>query len=197
MHTALVGLERGGMESHMTRQTIQILGDPGAGGISASVDSFEAEELLALLGGSDGQFELGLAPEDDDDVEGHLFGAGAIVRLIVRRPDGEDGEGKALTLHFISAEEASKFKTKVLAGGLLVGTLIAPAAGLTGGAAGTADLSEHSAPQAAATTIVQQLPSSGDQLQIVLPDDGSGGGSGENNKMGSAVAWSTRTDSSR
>ena len=182
----------------MTRQTIQILSDPGTGGISASVDSYEAEELLALLGGSEGQFELGLAPEDDDDVEGHLFGAGAIVRLIVRKPGSEDDvEGHALTLHFVSAEEASKFKTKVLAGGLLVGTLIAPAAGLTGGAAGPADLSENAAPQAAATTIVQTYEASGDQLQIVLPDDGNGGGSGENNKMGSAVAWSTRTDASR
>ncbi|HEY8167790.1 MAG TPA: hypothetical protein VIF84_03675 [Candidatus Limnocylindrales bacterium] len=191
----------------MTRQTIQILGDPGSGGVSASVDATEAEEILRLLGGSDGQFELGLAPEDDDDVEGHLFGAGAIVRLIVRKPGSEDDvEGHALTLHFISAEEASKFKTKVLAGGLLVGTLIAPAAGLTGGAAGTADLSENAAPQAAATTIVQDYQAGGSDLQIVIPDDGGGaggadvqasGGSGEDNKMGSAVAWSTRADEGR
>ena len=180
----------------MTRQTIQILSDPGAGGISATVDATEAEELLALLGGSEGQFELGLAPEDEDDVEGHLFGAGAIVRLIVRKPGSEDDvEGHALTLHFVSAEEASRFKTKVLAGGLLVGTLIAPAAGLSGGSAAAADLSEQSAPQAAATTIVQQIPSTGDQLQIVLPDDG--GGTGEDNKMGSAIAWTTRVDEGR
>jgi hypothetical protein len=183
------------METSMTRQTIQILSDPGSGGISATVDSYEAEELLALLGGAEGQFELGLAPEDEDDVEGHLFGAGAIVRLIVRKPGTDDADGQALTLHFISAEEASKFKTKVLAGGLLVGTLIAPAAGLTGGAAGTADLSENAAPQAAATTIVQHYDVDGDKLQIVLPN--AGGGSGEDNKMGSAVAWSTRTDDSR
>lgn len=183
----------------MSRKTIQILSEPGAGGITASVDSTEAEELLALLGGAAGQFELGLAPEDEDDVEGHLFGAGAIVRLIVRKPGSEDDvEGHALTLHFASAAEASKFKTKVLAGGLLVGTLIAPAAGLTGGAAGPADLSENAAPQAAATTIIQDYQAGGgDQLQIVLPDDGSGGGSGEDNKMGSAVAWATRADSSR
>jgi hypothetical protein len=184
----------------MTRQTIQILSDPASGGISATVDSYEAEELLALLGGSEGQFELGLAPEDDDDVEGHLFGAGAIVRLIVRRPDGDDGEGQALTLHFISAEEASKFKTKVLAGGLLVGTLIAPAAGLTGGTAGAATQVDHSAPQAAATTIVQSHTVSSDKLQIVLPDDGStvvGSGGGETHKMGSAAGWASRVDESR
>jgi hypothetical protein len=183
----------------MTRQTIQILSDPATGGISASVDSYEAEELLALLGGSEGQFELGLAPEDDDDVEGHLFGAGAIVRLIVRRPDGEDGEGQALTLHFISAEEASKFKTKVLAGGLLVGTLIAPAAGLTGGTAGAAaNQVDHSAPQAAATTIVQSHTVSSDKLQIVLPDNGTvASGGGETHKMGSAVGWASRADESR
>jgi hypothetical protein len=183
------------MENDMTRQTIQILSDPGSGGISATVDSFEAEELLALLGSSEGQFELGLAPEDDDDVEGHLFGAGAIVRLIVRKPGSEDDvEGHALTLHFISAEEASKFKTKVLAGGLLVGTLIAPAAGLTGGSAAAADLSETGVPQAAATTVVQHYEATGDQLQIVLPDSSD---SGENNKMGSAAGWASRVDEGR
>ena len=184
----------------MTRQTIQILSDPATGGISASVDSYEAEELLALLGGSEGQFELGLAPEDEDDVEGHLFGAGAIVRLIVRKPGSEDDvEGHALTLHFISAEEASKFKTKVLAGGLLVGTLIAPAAGLTGGTAGAAtNQVDNSAPQAAATTIVQSHAVNSDKLQIVLPDDGSvGKGGGETHKMGSAAGWASRVDESR
>jgi hypothetical protein len=192
----------------MSRQTIQILGEPGSDGISASVDAYEADEILKLLG-ADAQFELGLAPEDEDDVEGHLFGAGSIVRLIVRKPgDEDDVEGHALTLHFASAADASKFKTKVLAGGLLVGTLIAPAAGLSGGGqAGPADLSENAAPQAAATTIVQDYQAGGgSDLQIVLPDDGGGaggsdiqatGGSGEDNKMGSAVAWSTRTDASR
>ena len=105
MKTGLVGLERGGMEKDMTRQTIQILSDPGSGGINATVDSFEAEELLALLGSSEGQFELGLAPEDEDDVEGHLFGAGAIVRLIVRKPGSEDDvEGHALT-HLLLATQ--------------------------------------------------------------------------------------------
>lgn len=193
----------------MSRQTIQIMGEPGAAGLSASVDAYEAEEILKLLGGSDGQFELGLAPEDDDDVEGHLFGAGAIVRLIVRKPGSEDDvEGHALTLHFVSAEEASKFKTKVLAGGLLVGTLIAPAAGLSGGAPASADLSENAAPLAAATTIIQdyQPAGGGSDLQIVLPDDGGGAGgadiqatgdSGEDNKMGSAIAWSSRVDEGR
>ena len=191
----------------MRDQTIKIVTEPGADGISATVDAVEAERLLALFAASGGQFELGLAPESDDDVEGHLFGAGAIVRLVVRRPDGDedDVEGHALTLRFPSAEEASKFKTKVLAGGLLVGTLIAPAAGLAGGQAAAANLGDAgSGGGPAATTQVQSYAWHGGDLQIVVPDDGSGSGgggssvgSGENNKMGSAIAWTTRTDSSR
>lgn len=181
----------------MREQAIQFVTEPGAGGIAATVDADEAERLLALLGGS-GDIEIGLAAEDEDDVEGHLFGAGAIVRLIVRRPDGDDVEGHALTLRFPTAEEASKFKTKVLAGGLLVGTLIAPAAGLSGTQATAASLGDANIGSAPAATTQFQAPIfHDDKLQIVLPDDGSGGGSGENNQMGSAVAWMTRGDASR
>jgi hypothetical protein len=176
----------------MREQAIQFVSEPGAGGIAATVDAAEAERLLALLGGT-GRIEIGLAAEDEDDVEGHLFGAGAIVRLIVRRPDGDDVEGHTLTLRFPTAAEAAKFKTKVLAGGLLVGTLIAPAAGLAGTQANTASLGDAGGVAPAAHTQIQTAPVQSNTLQIVLPS----GGSGENNQMGSAVAWMTRTDTSR
>lgn len=181
----------------MREQAIQFAGEPGTGGIAATVDAAEAERILALFGGS-AQLEIGLAAEDEDDVEGHLFGAGAIVRLIVRRTG--DGEGQSLTLRFPTAAEAAKFKTKILAGGLLVGTLIAPAAGLSGTQATAASLADANVSNAPAATMQFQAPIfSDDKLQIVIPDDGAGagGGSGEDNAMGSAVAWGTRTDTSR
>jgi acetyl-CoA carboxylase beta subunit len=86
----------------------------------------------------------------------------------------------------------------VLAGGLLVGTLIAPAAGLAGTQASAASLADANVGEAPAATVQFQAPIfHDDKLQIVLPDDAASGGSGENNQMGSAVAWMTRTDSSR
>jgi hypothetical protein len=186
----------------MREQTIQFVSEPGAGGIAATVDASEAERLLAILGGS-AQIEFGLAPESDDDVEGHLFGAGAIVRLIVRRSgDDSDVEGHALTLRFPTAAEAAKFKMKILAGGLLVGTLLGPAAGLAGTAVAANNVDTGVGNTAAVTTTIQAPVFHDDKLQIVLPDDGSSGSSasvpsGENNAMGSAVAWATRTDAGR
>jgi hypothetical protein len=179
----------------MREQTIQFVSEPGAGGIAATVDASEAERLLAILGGS-AQIEFGLAPESDDDVEGHMFGAGAIVRLIVRRSgDDSDVEGHALTLRFPTAEEAAKFKAKILVGGLLVGTLIG-ASGLASTAMAANNVDTGVGNTAAVTTTIQAPVFHNDKLQIVLPTDGSGG-SGENNAMGGAVAWATRTDASR
>ena len=102
----------------MTRQTIQILSDPAAAASPPRSTRTKRKSSSPCWAAPRASSSSGLAPEDEDDVEGHLFGAGAIVRLIVRKPGSEDDvEGHALTLHFISAEEASKFKTKVLAGG--------------------------------------------------------------------------------
>src|SRR3972149_1006849 len=82
----------GHAETTMREQAIQFVGEPGAGGIAATVDAAEPGRLLAPLGGT-GPIEIGLAAEDEDDVSGPLFGAGAIVGRTVRPPACADRVG--------------------------------------------------------------------------------------------------------
>ncbi len=57
---------------------------------------------------------------DESDTEGHAF-AGTRIRVIVE--DGDDAEGHAMSLRFPSIEEAATFRKRLLASGVLVGTI--------------------------------------------------------------------------
>ena len=58
---------------------------------------------------------------DEDEVEGHRYGAGLGVRVIA---DDLDTEGHAIALHFPSREEADAFRKRLMLGGVLAGTVV-------------------------------------------------------------------------
>jgi hypothetical protein len=66
---------------------------------------------------------------DESDTEGHAF-AGTRIRVIVE--DADDAEGHAMSLRFPSIEEAATFRKRLLASGVLVGTVALGAIAGTG-----------------------------------------------------------------
>jgi hypothetical protein len=76
---------------------------------------------------------------DDDDTEGHLSGRRTL-RLVVQGDD--DTEGHEISVHFPSADEADRFRRRLLATGMLVGAV---ALGATTGAL-LSDRSQAGAP---------------------------------------------------
>jgi hypothetical protein len=82
---------------------------------------------------------------DDDDTEGHIAGRPTL-RLVLEGED--DTEGHAISVHFPSADEADRFRRRLLATGVLVGAV---ALGATTGAL-LADRSQAGATDAGTVT---------------------------------------------
>jgi hypothetical protein len=81
------------------------------------------EERLAELLGTGDQLHVRLTPATVADTEGHAV---RWDELLVRLEpiEGDDTDGHAISLRFPNAEEASRFRTRLLATGALVGTLV-------------------------------------------------------------------------
>ena len=83
------------------------------------------EERLAELLGTGEQLRVRLTPAMDTDTEGHVLRRGELDTLVrLQAVEGDDTEGHAISLRFPSAEEANRFRTRMLATGALVGTLV-------------------------------------------------------------------------
>lgn len=97
----------------------------GDGG-SARIIGGEDDWVRSRLGGGPGATVI-LRPSDeaDADVEAHASG---VLRLRAFDDDDADTEGHALALHFPSAQEADAFRRRLLAAGVLTGTLALGAA---------------------------------------------------------------------
>jgi hypothetical protein len=98
-----------------------------------------------LGGGSQARILLRPSPDRDDDVEGHA--AGTITLRAFE--DDDDTEGHALALHFPSIKEADAFRRRLVATGVLTGTLV------LGAAAGAGWATMTSAPAEAGQAAVQ------------------------------------------
>jgi hypothetical protein len=85
-------------------------------------------EALRKRRGEPGSTRIEMAPADDADTQGH--GAQFATAVIVR-PQGDDTEGHAISLHFPTAEEADAFRRRLLVTGLVVGTVTIGALGVT------------------------------------------------------------------
>lgn len=85
-------------------------------------------EAMRKRRGEPGSTHVQIAPADEADTQGHgaQFATGVIVR-----PEGDDTEGHAISLHFPTAEEAAAFRRRLLATGLIVGTVTIGAVGVT------------------------------------------------------------------
>lgn len=89
------------------------------------------------------------AIEDEDDTEGHRARLGPYVRVLAESDD--DTAGHAISIHFPSLEEADAFRRRLLATGLIVGSV---ALGATVGGALAGQASTGPAEAGAATTSV-------------------------------------------
>lgn len=76
-----------------------------------------------LRSGDDRAIKVRIAPASDADVEGHAL-AGAERSLVIKVGlDEDDTEGHAISVHFPTAAEAETFRRRLVAAGLLTGTI--------------------------------------------------------------------------
>ncbi len=72
--------------------------------------------------------EIAIAPADEADTQGH---GTSLATAVVVRPEGDDTEGHAISLHFPTTGDAAAFRRRLLATGLIVGTVTVAAVGAT------------------------------------------------------------------
>jgi hypothetical protein len=103
-------------------------------------DAETARRLRASLKGAGADKVSVRLAEDESDVEGHTL-AGALRSVAVRvHLDPNDTEGHAISVHFPNAEEAARFRNRLIASGILAGSIVfasAAAVGITSAPAGT------------------------------------------------------------
>ncbi|MEP6680583.1 MAG: hypothetical protein ABJB65_03800 [Chloroflexota bacterium] len=85
-------------------------------------------EALRKRRGEPGSTRVEIAAAGGADTQGH---GTSLATAVVVRPDGDDTEGHAISLHFPSTEEAAAFRRRLLATGLIVGTVTIAAVGAT------------------------------------------------------------------
>lgn len=85
-------------------------------------------EALRKRRGEPGSTRVELAPADEADTQGH---ATPLATAVIVRPEGDDTEGHAISLHFPTTEQATAFRRRLLATGLIVGTVTIAAVGAT------------------------------------------------------------------
>jgi hypothetical protein len=87
-------------------------------------------EALRKRRGEPGSTHVEIAPASEADTQGHA--SGFAMSVIVRPSgDGDDTEGHAVSLHFPTPAEADAFRRRLLATGLIVGTVTVAALGAT------------------------------------------------------------------
>ena len=105
----------------MSGQTIQFSGEQDATAFLATIEDDVSIDALTW-GGRTTPVYL----STDHAEQRHLLGDD-VVRVVIGA-DPYDVEAHTLTLRFPNADEAARFRTKLLAGTLLIGTLAAPTA---------------------------------------------------------------------
>lgn len=134
--------------------------DGGEVDVQAIVDGPAETWLRSAMAGKQA-IEVELRPSEDDDVRAHLGSdQSVIVTVTYRGGEDDDVEGHAMSLRFPSMEAARDFERKLLATGLIAGTVAVSIVGVnaanqqlgsTGGAgaiAGTAPVVQQYAPPA-------------------------------------------------
>jgi hypothetical protein len=132
------------------------------------VNPEDVERILALL--KRGAASISLTPREDMDTEGH--GAGDELVLDARFGD-DDVEGHAIALRFPSAKDARDFQMKILAAGLLAGTIVVAGLGATAAPFASTDIGSASAPSGAAGLVDQRAGEIG-LGSVAAPGSGAG-----------------------
>jgi hypothetical protein len=122
-----------------------------------------------------------------------------VVRVVIGA-DPYDVEAHTLTLRFPSAADAARFRTKVLAGTLIIGTLAVPTAvGISQLTSQAAD--ERALTPALAPIVVQHaapVVDTPEEPGFTLQSKGTSEVTGEDNETGSSIMWiHNRNDEAR
>jgi hypothetical protein len=183
----------------MRGQTIQFSGEQDAAAILASLDDDVSIDALTWGGRTTPIF---LATDHAE--QRHLLGDN-VVRVVLGA-DPFDVEAHTLTLRFPNADEAARFRVKILAGTLIVGTLAVPTAYAASQMASNAAQEQNSVapivapaavPQAApvdkaAPVVVKQAAPVVDTPEkpgFTIQSKGTKEKTGEDNSTGSSITW--------
>ena len=186
----------------MRGQTIQFSGEQDASAFLATLDDDVSIDALTWGGRTTPVF---LA--SDRAEQRHLLGDN-VVRVVIGA-DPYDVEAHTLTLRFPNADDAARFRMKVLAGTLIIGTLAAPTAVAVAGMAssGTHDaniapvMAPVAAPVAAPAEDVavpapvrfaadrQAAEAPNAQPAFVPQSKGTSEKTGEDNRSGASIQW--------
>jgi hypothetical protein len=115
------------------------------------VNPEDVERILAVL--KRGAASVSLTPREDTDVEGHAATGEVIIDA---RFDDDDTEGHAIALKFPTAQDARDFQMKILAAGLLAGTIVVAGIGATAQPFASTDVGTGSASSGAAGLVDQR-----------------------------------------
>jgi hypothetical protein len=177
----------------MRGQTIQFNGEREASAILATLDDDVSIDALTWGGRTT---PISLATDHAE--QRHLLGDD-IVRVVIGA-DPYDVEAHTLTLRFPNAEEAARFRTKVLAGTLLVGAIAAPAALAVSQVTASPErvvTGPMAVPQGAPVTdqglplVIRAAPvvDEPEEPGFTLQSKGTTEATGEDNSSGSSVMW--------
>ena len=174
----------------MRGQTIQFSGEQDAAAILASLDDDVSIDALTWGGRTTPIF---LATDHAE--QRHLLGDN-VVRVVLGA-DPFDVEAHTLTLRFPNADEAARFRVKVLAGTLIIGTLAVPTAFAASQMASSATQEQTTvapivAPAAAAVRSSQQAAPVVDTPEkpgFTIQSKGTKEKTGEDNSTGSSITW--------
>jgi hypothetical protein len=90
-------------------------------------DATVAQQLAARLkSGDEKALAIRIAPAEESDVEGHLRSTSVSINVQL---DDDDVEGHAMSVHFPTVAEADRFRKRLIAVGLLAGTIALGSAG--------------------------------------------------------------------
>ena len=90
-------------------------------------DATVAQQLATRLkSGDDQALSVRITPAEESDVEGHLRSSAVSITIQL---DDDDVEGHAMSVHFPSVAEADRFRKRLIAVGLLAGTIAIGSAG--------------------------------------------------------------------
>ena len=102
----------------------------GAGAATATISTLDPESkarLLALVAKRGPAVRIRLRAPDDFDVTGNLVSGAALTLDVV---DEDDTEGHTISLHFPKIEDAKQFEQRLIATGVIAGTLVIGGGGL-------------------------------------------------------------------
>jgi hypothetical protein len=187
----------------MRGQTIQFNGERDATAILASLEDDVSIDALTWGGRTMPVF---LAADHAE--QRHLMGDNVVRVVIGAEP--YDVEAHTLSLRFPSAEEAARFRTKVLAGTFIIGTLAVPTAigiaqltSQTSAAPVLAPVQVPAAPmvERSVPIVVQRaapVVDAPEEPGFTLQSKGTSEATGEDNQTGSSIMWiHNRNDDAR